>query len=251
MGTIRVIIRVLTLIGLCVGYPLAHACTRPDQRQRVQRRFARALLRGLGVTLRVVDQRVDTTPAAAGQGMLVVAGHIGWLDIVALAAVRPLRFVARADLTDWPVLGALARAMRVIPLQRERLRELPGVVDEVATHLADGASVGVFPEGTTWCGRANGRLRPAFFQAAIDSAAPVQPVRLHYLDRDGNRATTPGFVGADSFIDSIVRILHSRGLEAEVVLVPVERPGDDRRDLALRCERSIRAVHSAPAPGSY
>lgn len=270
VGTIRVIVRALSVAGLCVGYPFVHACTRLGQRQRVQRRFARALLRGMGVTLRVVDQRADTSPRAladmrtdaapggtevptralgaeVGQGMLVVAGHIGWLDIIALAAVRPLCFVARADLVDWPVLGALARAMRVIPLQRERLRELPYVVDQVAARLAGGASVGVFPEGTTWCGRAHGRLRPAFFQAAVDSATPVQPVRLRYLDRYGNRATTPGFVGTDRFVDSILRILRSRGVAAEVVLAPIEHPGDDRRDLARRCERSIRAARPLPA----
>jgi len=269
VGTTRVVVRALSVAGVCLGYPFAHACTRSGQRQRMQRRFARALLRGMGVTLRIVDQRVDTSPRVigdtkadvapaseettrassveAGQGALVVAGHIGWIDIVALAAVQPLCFVARADLVDWPVLGVLARAMRVIPLHRERLRELPGVVDLVAARLATGATVGVFPEGTTWCGRAHGRLRPAFFQAAVDAATPVQPVRLRYLDRYGNPATTTGFVGTDRFVDSVLRILRSRGTTAEVVLAPVEHPGDDRRDLARRCERSIRAVHSSPA----
>ena len=98
----------------------------------------------------------------------------------------------------------------------------------------------MFPEGTTWCGRAHGRLRPALFQAAVDTGARVQPVRVRYLDRTGGLSTVPGFVGVDTFLDSVRRVLRSRGVVAELTLLPIESPGDDRHDLARRCERSLR-----------
>ncbi|MEV6767931.1 lysophospholipid acyltransferase family protein [Nocardia sp. NPDC051030] len=187
-----------------------------------------------------VDPVAMSADAAPAGGVLVVAGHIGWTDVIALSAVEPLAFVARADLVDWPLLGSVARKVRVIPIERERLRELPGVVREVATRLTAGERVGIFPEGTTWCGRAYGRLRPALFQAAIDSGAPVQPVRLRYLSSEGELSTVPGFVGIDTMADSIRRVLRSRGVVAEVMLQPLLEPGDDRRELARRCEQSIR-----------
>ncbi|WP_238845283.1 lysophospholipid acyltransferase family protein [Nocardia terpenica] len=183
-----------------------------------------------------------TATRAAGEGLLVVAGHVGWTDVLALAAVSPMGFVARGDLIDWPVLGGLARLMRVIPIERERLRQLPEVVGAVAGRLAAGERVGVFPEGTTWCGRAHGRLRPALFQAAVDAGAAVQPVRIRYLDRHGELSTVPGFVGLDTFVDSAKRVLRSKGVVAEVVLLPVEPPGTDRHELARRCERALRGA---------
>lgn len=250
VGVLRAGIRAAGALSVLAAYPFAHIVTPPSRRSGVQRHFAGMLLRSCGIRLRVVDRRpVQGRPqfAPSGTGVLVACGHVGWADIIVLAAVQPLAFVARADLVDWPLLGRLARIMRVVPIERERLRRLPEVVEQVGQRLAAGERIGFFPEGTTWCGRAYGKLRPAIFQAAVDTGTPVQPVRLRYLDLNGNRSTVPGFVGEDTLIGSVGRVLRARGLTAEVVLAPVEPAGDDRIDLALRCERAVRAEELSDA----
>ncbi|WP_433630457.1 lysophospholipid acyltransferase family protein [Nocardia sp. CA-120079] len=258
IGTARVIGRLFGVAGLLVSFPVVNVVTPRRRREQLQRRYARTLLGCLGIRLRVVDNRSaanrvgvglsdagessDTRFADPGEGLLIVAGHIGWTDVVVMAAVQPLGFVARADMVDWPLLGGLAKLMRVIPIERERLRELPGVVACLGERLAAGDRVAVFPEGTTWCGRAYGTMRPALFQAAVDTGTSVQPVRLRYLDAHGTQSTIPGFVGDDTFGTSAKRVLRSRGMVAEVVLEPVENPGLDRRDLARRCEQVVRGA---------
>ncbi|MBH0781453.1 1-acyl-sn-glycerol-3-phosphate acyltransferase [Nocardia sp. NEAU-351] len=273
VGTARLAGRLAQVAGLLVSFPVVNAITPRGRREAVQRGYAQALLGCLGMRLRVVDNRVaaatvsetarpdlvshigtalrrDDRGARDGAdpvrfapkdtGVLVITGHIGWTDVVVLAAVQPLGFVARADLIDWPLLGRLAKLMRIIPIEREKLRALPGVVDTIAGRLAAGDRIAAFPEGTTWCGRAFGRMRPALFQAAVDAGAYVQPVRLRYLDRDGAQCTVCGFVGEDTFASSAARILRSRGMVAEITLEPLEYPGLDRRDLARRCENAVR-----------
>ncbi|MQY23266.1 lysophospholipid acyltransferase family protein [Nocardia macrotermitis] len=238
-GTLRVVARVTGVFGLLLSFPIVNVVTPRRRRGGLQRGYAQALLRCCGIGLRVVDERgadADQGPAP----LLTVAGHVGWTDVVALAAVQPMGFVARADLIDWPLLGALARLMRVIPIERERLRALPQVIDAIAARLSAGDRVAMFPEGTTWCGRAHGRLRPALFQAAVDTGTPVQPIRVRYLDRAGELSSIPAFVGDDTFLDSVSRVLHSRGVVAELTLLPAEAPGDDRHDLAHRCEQALR-----------
>ncbi|MET8800014.1 lysophospholipid acyltransferase family protein [Nocardia sp. NPDC004568] len=252
LGVARAGLRAVGAVSVLLAYPFAHIVTPASRRSGMQRRFARALLRACGIRLRVVDRRTGAAAigpryAEPGTGVLVACGHIGWADIVVLASVQPLAFVARADLIDWPVLGRLARVMRVVPIERERLRRLPEVVDRVGHRLAAGERIGFFPEGTTWCGRAYGSLRPALFQAAVDTGTPVQPVRLRYLDAHGNRSTVPGFVGDDTLVDSIVRVLRARNLTAEVVLAPVEPAGTDRKELARQCERAVRAEELSDA----
>ncbi|WP_280426847.1 lysophospholipid acyltransferase family protein [Nocardia carnea] len=250
VGVLRAGIRAAGALSVLAVYPFAHIVTPPSRRSGMQRRFAAMLLRSCGVSIRVVDHRPvqgRSQFAPAGTGVLVACGHIGWADIIVLASVQPLAFVARADLIDWPLLGRLARIMRVVPIERERLRKLPEVVEQVGQRLAAGERIGFFPEGTTWCGRAYGKLRPAIFQAAVDTATPVQPVRLRYLDPHGNRSTVPGFVGDDTLVGSVARVLRARGLTAEVVLAPVESPGGDRIDLARRCERAVRAEELSDA----
>ncbi|MBF4999900.1 1-acyl-sn-glycerol-3-phosphate acyltransferase [Nocardia sp. BSTN01] len=245
-GAVRSVARIAGVVGLLVAFPVVNVVTPAARRTGLHRRYARAVLRCCGIALRVVDERgaVDEGavhgPADSGRGLLVVAGHVGWADVLALAAVSPMGFVARGDLVSWPVLGQLARLMRVIPIDRERLRQLPEVIAAMSARLAAGERVGMFPEGTTWCGRAHGRLRPALFQAAVDTVTPVQPVRLRYLDPTGETSTVPGFVGVDTFIDSARRVLRAKGIVAELVLLPIEEPGTDRHDLAERCDRAIR-----------
>ncbi|MBY8856416.1 1-acyl-sn-glycerol-3-phosphate acyltransferase [Nocardia sp. CA2R105] len=244
VGSLRVAGRVLGAFGLLFTFPVVNLVTPRSRRKGLHRGYARAVLRCCGIGLRVVDERGVNSGSANAEGedkaLLNVAGHVGWTDVIALAAVQPMGFVARADLIDWPVLGGLARLMRVIPIERERLRALPEVIDAIAARLSAGERVAMFPEGTTWCGRAHGRMRPALFQAAVDTGTAVQPIRVRYLDRTGELSTVPGFVGVDTFLDSVGRVLHARGVVAEITLLPAESAGDDRHDLARRCERAIR-----------
>lgn len=236
-GTLRVAARVLGIAGVLLSFPIAHIATPRRRRTGLQRRYARALLACCGIRVRITDER------AAGDrrdgGVLVVARHIGWTDILALTAVEPMGFVARADLVEWPALGDVAKKVRVIPIDRERLRQLPSVIETMAARLSAGDRVCFFPEGTTWCGRAHGTLRPALFQAAVDSGAPVQPLRLRYVNAAGELSTVPGFVGVDSLADSFRRVLRSKGVVAEITLRPQLLPDADRHELARRCEQEL------------
>ncbi|WP_408066392.1 lysophospholipid acyltransferase family protein [[Mycobacterium] nativiensis] len=203
-------------------------------RARFQRACCRLVLRCFGV-------RVLTTgaPVRNLRGMLVVSAHVSWLDVFVVGAVCPGVFVARADLISWPGIGALARLMRIIPIDRDNLRRLPAVVDTVASRLRAGRTVVAFPEGTTWCGRAHGRFYPALFQAAVDAARPVQPLQLTYHQRDGSSSTLPAFVGDDTLLASMRRLITARRVVAQVHVASLQLPGDDRRELAARCQAAV------------
>ncbi|WP_217237668.1 1-acyl-sn-glycerol-3-phosphate acyltransferase [Streptomyces sp. AC555_RSS877] len=193
----------------------------------VVRRWCRAVVRAAGVRIRV------TGGAAPTGGLLLVANHISWLDIPLLGAVRPARMLAKAEIRRWPVVGPLT-ARGALFIERDRLRALPATVAGVAEVLRNGCAVVAFPEGSTWCGRAQGSFRRAVFQAALDAGVPVQPVRVHYRAALGAASTVPAFVGEDTLVASLWRVASARGLVAEVEVRAVIPPGRhrDRRALA-------------------
>ncbi|MGA4959462.1 lysophospholipid acyltransferase family protein [Streptomyces lavendulocolor] len=216
--------------------PLTAPLGRPG-RERATRLWCRAVLRAFGVRLRVVG-RPD-----GGRG-LVVANHVSWLDIPVVAAVLPGRMLAKSDVRHWPLLGPIAARGGTLFLERDRLRALPGTVGALAHALRGGSRVVVFPEGSTWCGRAHGRFRPAAFQAALDAGAAVQPVRVTY------RPTGPAaFVADDPLLASLWRVAAAGGLTAEIRILPPVPAGrhTDRRSLAAAAQR---AVHTAVASDS-
>ena len=210
-------------------------------RSHLQRGYCRLMLRSLGVRM-----SVSGGPIRNLRGVLVVSGHVSWLDIFAIGTVLPGSFVARADLVEWPALGPIVRIMRVIPIDRARLRRLPSVVAAVADRLRAGHTVVAFPEGTTWCGLGYGRFRPAMFQAAIDAGRPVQPLRLTYRHKDGRPSTVPAFVGDDSLLTSIKRVITARRTVCHIHVESLELPGEDRRALAARCEAAVRGDAARP-----
>ncbi|MFG1929446.1 lysophospholipid acyltransferase family protein [Mycobacterium sp. NPDC048908] len=213
-------------------------------RSHLQRGYCRMMLRCLGMRI-----TVSGGPIRNLRGVLVVSGHVSWVDIFAIGAVMPGSFVARADLIDWPALGVLARIMKVIPIDRASLRRLPDVVSTVATRLRAGHTVVAFPEGTTWCGLAYGPFRPAMFQAAVDAGRPVQPLRLSYHHRDGRPSTLAAYVGDDTLIASIRRLVTARRTVVHVQVESLQLPGISRRDLAARCEAAVRGDTSRRGHG--
>ena len=119
--------------------------------------------------------------------------------------------------------------MKVIPIERANLRRLPDVVRTIAGRLRAGQTVVAFPEGTTWCGLAYGAFRPAMFQAAIDAGRPVQPLRLSYHHRDGRPSTVAAFVGDDTLMASIRRLVTARRTMVHVQVESLQLPGTARR----------------------
>ena len=213
-------------------------------RDRLTRTWCRTIVRVAGVRLRM------TGAAPPSGGLLLVANHISWMDIPLLAAVRPARMLAKAEIRQWPVAGVLTASSGALFIQRDRLRALPRTVERIADSLRGGSAVVVFPEGSTWCGRAQGRFRRAAFQAALDASVPVQPVHLHYRFDGGAATTAPAFVGSDSLLTSVWRVVSAHGLVAEVRVEPVLPAGSapDRRTLALAAETATNEASTNGTP---
>ncbi|GGQ17716.1 1-acyl-sn-glycerol-3-phosphate acyltransferase [Streptomyces griseomycini] len=228
---VRAVVR-LTAVGLLV---LAGIALLPFGRwipARPVRRWCRWIVRAAGVRVRVVGA------AAPTGGLLLVANHVSWLDVPLLAAVRPARMLAKSEIRRWPVAGPLAARAGVLFIDRDRLRALPDTVARIAGTLRGGAAVAAFPEGSTWCGRARGRFHSAVFQAALDAAVPVQPVRIRYRTARGAPVTAVAFVGDDTLLASLWRVASARGVIAEVEVrapIPPEGPAD-RRALAAAAQ---------------
>jgi 1-acyl-sn-glycerol-3-phosphate acyltransferase len=229
----RAVLRIAALLALLLTGIAAAPLARHVPAGLV-RCWCRWLVRAAGVRVRL------SGAAAPDGGVLLVANHISWLDIPLLAAVRPARMLAKQEIGDWPVAGPVA-ARGAVFIDRDRLRALPDTVAHLTSVLRSGAAIAVFPEGSTWCGRAHGSFRRAAFQAALDAGVPVQPVRIRYRRPDGAPSTHPAFVGEDTLVASVWRVATARGLIAEVEVREAIGPGvhPDRRALAAAAERSV------------
>jgi len=200
--------------------------------QRV-RRWSVRLLRSLGIEL-----RSSGTPHPGP--LLVVANHVSWLDIVAINAVHPARFVSKADVRAWPLIGWLVACAGTLFIERERKRDALRVVHQVAAALKAGEIVAVFPEGTTSDGRGLLPFHANLLQAAISTETPVQPVVLRFADSSTAFSPAAAYVGDTSLVQSLWWIVMARGLQANLLWSPAEpSAGIERRVLSERLRGQI------------
>ena len=81
---------------------------------------------------------------------LLVANHVSWLDILAVHAACPrARFVSKADVLHWPLLGWLIRGAGTLFIERDRKRDaLRAALDLEDAEIAqfdDERIAGMFP----------------------------------------------------------------------------------------------------------
>lgn len=197
-------------------------------------RWSRQLLQILGIKLLIQGQ---ARPGAK----LVVANHVSWLDIVAINAVVPSRFVSKAEVAAWPMVGRLVTQAGTLYLRRERLRDAKRVLGLMAKGLRDGHTLAVFPEGTTGPGHRVMHFHPNLLQSAIDACVPVQPVALRYADPCHAYSPKAVYVGDTSLLQSLWWVVTARGLTVHVhVLSPQSTSHADRRALASRLQETIQ-----------
>lgn len=219
--------------GLCTSAFIFPFISTAGRDQRIKQ-WSAALL---GILQVEVDIRNE---AGASTQALIVSNHISWLDIFVINSLQPCRFVAKADIRSWPALGWLCEKSGTIFIARGKQREVRRVYEGLVTSIRAGERIAFFPEGTT---AAQGTLlpfHPNLFEAAIEAGVPVQPYALRYLDEQGNLHAAADFIGDMTFVDSMLLIMKTRKMTAQLILLPtIETTGAHRRDLSLQARQAI------------
>lgn len=148
------------------------------------RRWARALLSLFAVEV-VVNGKVPPPTKKGERGRLIVTNHRSAIDIGVVLSVFGGTMVSRADLATWPVLGAAARSVGTVFVDRSSAKSGAATIRAIQKHLEDGYTINLFPEGTTFDGDEVRPFHGGAFIAAARAQAEVLPVGLAYPKGSG------------------------------------------------------------------
>ena len=217
-----------------------------QQRREQIQRWSATTLSLFGLRLRPI-QFGDKT---ARLPCLFIANHVSWLDVFAIWATTETQFVAKSEVADWPLIGWLARHLGVIFIDRNRRGDAAAAGHRIAGELKRGASVCIFPEGTTTEGSELQTFRPALFQAAIDAGVRVQPLAIRYLSPDGTRSLEAAFTGDTSLVQSMWRLAIAGPVIIDIAALQiVGSAGKSRRELAETCHALVQRRLQSPVIG--
>ena len=241
------------LVGIAIAGLIFPWLKQPGRNQII-RAWSRLLLTICGARLRVTGLPLPPAIARTGiergsRGRMLLANHISWIDPFALNASVPSRFVAKAEIRAWPLLGMLVTLVGALYIERGRRHAVASMNHRVRDRLKNGETVAVFPEGTTTDGRSLLPFHSNLVAPAVEVGAECWPVAVRYAE-DGVSSTAAAFIGEMSIVTSLWNILVARRLQIEVTfLEPVPTVGHrNRHHVAEAAAERIAAWLDVPLP---
>jgi lyso-ornithine lipid O-acyltransferase len=199
-------------------------------------------------TLEALQVRVRTsgTPPHAG---LLVSNHLSYLDIVVLSALEPIRFVAKADVRGWPVMGQLAIMAGTLFIDRSRRSDVSRLNTELAEALAEDVPVVLFPEGTSSDGAGVLPFRSSLLAPAAEAGTPITPCHLGYELDDGSVADEVCYWRDMTFVPHFLNLIRKREVRAFVRFGAPAKGSPDRKQLARDLHGAVLGLGAGPATG--
>ena len=205
----------------------------PRSRRRFRERLFRATSRSLLALLRA-EVRVSGTPPEPP--FLLVTNHLSYVDVLVLASRLPARFVAKAEVRRWPLLGPICRGFGTLFIDRSDRRDIPRVLAEIERALARGEGVILFPEGTSSSGESLLPFRSPLLALPARLGLPVHAAALRY------DPPSVAWSGGTALVPHLLGLFHLERIEATVDFAPEPVADGDRKRLAERLRAAVRAL---------
>lgn len=192
---------------------------------------------------RCIAMKLDARGVAPRPPFLLVVNHLGYADVVALAASCECVFVAKKEVESWPVVGWLCQSMGTIFIDRRLRRDLPRALSMIESALDEGTGVVLFAEGTSTRGAGVRPFKSPLLEAAARRGLPVHYASLSYR-------TPPGEPRADNsvcwwgdmtFSKHFFGLLKLKSFHADLVFGEEAIVEDDRKALAVRLWTAVSA----------
>jgi 1-acyl-sn-glycerol-3-phosphate acyltransferase len=202
-------------------------------------RWSKALLAILAIRVHCRGRR----PPRGREGALIAANHVSWADIFVIASVRHTRFIAKAEIRDWPLAGWLAERTGTIFVRRARRLDTARINTLVHDALEGGECVTLFPEGTTTEGDRVLKFHSSLFEPAVANRALVHPAAVHYENPDGTPLTSAAYVGDLSFGQSLRQVIRTRETIVRLAFAePIDTRGLSRHAVAAEAHRRVTGL---------
>ncbi|MFM5954139.1 MAG: lysophospholipid acyltransferase family protein [Novosphingobium sp.] len=234
LGWLRVAVRIVAMLALllaCIPLYYLHRVL------RLHNPWPRVFLGGVawiaGVELAYQGEKVH-------RGAFLLANHVSWIDIPALAAATGTAFVGHDGLASMPLLKTLCEMNDTVFVARHDRASVAHQVEAVRTALSETGSLAIFPEGTTSDGTGLLPFKSSLLSAfePLPPGIAVQPVLLDY----GPDAAQIAWIGEEHGLDNFLRIL-ARGRPVRLTvhfLQPLSGPQlDNRKTIAVAAREAL------------
>lgn len=228
VGSFRFILALLFALACILLVLFYLQWIKPEAKRKIIKTWARTFIDMIGMRFSVEGDVYKSH-------CLIVANHISFVDIFALNAMKPGRFIAKSEIAAWPVFGRIAKGVDTLFIQRKNIRSIISVNEQISAALMQHQTIMLFPEGKTSEGVSLLPLKPNLIEPAILSCTPVLPVAICYTE-NGVKTTKASYANISIF-KCLWTICSTPGLAVTLKVLPtINVEGKTRHEVA--CEAS-------------
>ncbi|MGI9286645.1 MAG: lysophospholipid acyltransferase family protein [Pseudomonadales bacterium] len=211
--------------------------------QKIPMLFHRGCCWIMGLRIGVSGDLCNTTPT------LFVSNHISYLDVFVLGGIVPGSFIAKSEVSKWPVFGSLAKIQNTLFFERHG-GKVAGQVVVMQQHFDGNGNLILFPEGTSTPGTHVEPFKSSLFHGAeqTQQRVRIQPLTVAYTHYDGKVMDAEerdcfAWYATMPFVSHLVNVLGLKPVQVELIFhAPVELTDfASRKDCAQFCQQAVTA----------
>lgn len=157
---------------------------------------------------------------------LVICNHMGFIDILSLAAVRPNLFVTSHEMRETPVVGWITEMGGCLYVERRSRTKILNELDNIAKVLKEGLRVVLYPEAQATNGEQVLPFKRTLLMAAAKAGLPILPVVFNFREINGEKGfpfkyrDSVCWWGDIPFHVSVIRALSLKSVVVELDFLP-------------------------------
>lgn len=215
--------------------PTCNAFT--DKQKKLMQQWFTQILHIINIEVNIAPQ-----PDKITSPIIFVANHISWLDIPLLGQLFSVRFIAKSEVANWPIISKLATKSGAIFIRRGKASDLKNIAQRSGSILALNENLAFFPEGKTGEGDKMLPIYSGLFQVSLDNNTPVLPMVLSYSDGHYPAQKLP-FVGDQSFLSNVWKIVGIDKIKVYIDFGEEIKPeGKSRKQISQEVSRQMEKL---------
>jgi len=201
------------------------------------------------IGLHIIKKDLDTSQEGyASHGILYVANHVSWFDIICLGSILNARFIAKKEVASMGIFGLLSTLSNTIYIDNENKNRIVEYNKLINEKLKNGENFIIFPEGTTSDGNGLIQFKSSLLQCAIEdtNSIKVRPISICYSHKNNIKMGLyerrfVSWVGDTNMVQAMQNFLLTGPVTVTILLhsFASEEILSSRKTIAKYCQETI------------
>lgn len=179
--------------------------------------------------------KVNTNGDIPTPPFYLVSNHLSYIDIIILFSILKTTFIAKSEVSKWPILGTITKSIGIVFINRRKKRDVKRVNNIISDHLNKNRGVTLFAEGTTSPGAKILPFRAPLLELPARENIEVSYCVMHYSCKSKNDCSAHKDVnwwGDTPMHKHLYNLAKLSKIEATVTFGDSKVHANDRKQLA-------------------